>query len=95
MVLAAEFVNERSLTDEILYFKGKIPLVVEAHSADIIATLITLKAEVEAQTGSKIRMTISGATEAHLLAKELGEAGVGVVFVGARPYPLFWERRRM
>lgn len=77
------------------FIQGKIPIVVEAHSADIIATLIVLKAEVEAKMGSKIKMTISGATEAHLLAKEIGEASVGVVFVNSRPYPAVWEQQRL
>ena len=45
--------------------------MIQAYSADVIATLILLKAEIEAQTGIKIQMTISGATEAHLLAKEI------------------------
>ena len=45
----------------------------EAHSADIIATLVLLKKEVDYQQGSKIRLTITGATEAHLLANEIGE----------------------
>lgn len=76
-------------------FQGKTPLVVEADSADIIATLITLKAEVESKTGSTIKMTISGATEAHLLAKEIGQSGIGVIFVESRPYPHVWEQKRL
>ncbi|KAF9481555.1 carbohydrate esterase family 9 protein [Pholiota conissans] len=74
---------------------GKIPLVVEAHSADIIATLIILKKEIRAATGKEIRLTISGATEAHLLGKELSEADVGVILVPARPFPHTWEERRI
>ncbi|KAJ7056657.1 carbohydrate esterase family 9 protein [Mycena amicta] len=74
--------------------QGDIPLVVEAFGADIIATLIVLKREVEAATGRTIKMTITGATEAHLLAKQLGEAGIGIILVPARSYPLFWENRR-
>lgn len=69
--------------------------MIEVYSADVIATLLLLKAEVEAQTGTKIQMTLSGATEAHLLAKEIGEAGVGVVFVSSRPFPTTWEQRRL
>ncbi|KAJ7678489.1 hypothetical protein B0H17DRAFT_1206732 [Mycena rosella] len=74
---------------------GEVPLVVEAHSADIIASLILLKREVEAVKGRTIQMTVSGGSEAHLLAKELGEAGVGVILNPARPFPFFWEFRRM
>ncbi|KAJ7841313.1 carbohydrate esterase family 9 protein [Mycena olivaceomarginata] len=55
---------------------GEIPLVIEAHGADIIASLILLKKEVEHANGKTIQMTITGASEAHLLAEELGEAGV-------------------
>jgi hypothetical protein len=51
--------------------KGIVPLVIEVHSADIMATLIILKAEVEEKIGSNMRMVFSGATEAHLLAEEL------------------------
>ena len=40
-------------------------------------------------------MTITGATEAHFLAKELAEANVGVILTPARPLPANWEKRRM
>jgi hypothetical protein len=69
-------------------------LVVEAHSADIIATLILLKKEVEQAKGRSIKMTITGAAEAHLLAEELGDAGVGVILNPARSFPYLWEDRR-
>ncbi|KAK0188101.1 carbohydrate esterase family 9 protein [Armillaria mellea] len=75
--------------------EGTIPLVVEAHSADVIATLVLLKREVKQAKGTDIRLTITGATEAHLLAKELGEAGVGVVLTPSRPFPYTWEDRRI
>ncbi|KDQ28082.1 hypothetical protein PLEOSDRAFT_1077055 [Pleurotus ostreatus PC15] len=75
--------------------KGVLPLVIEAHSADIIATLILLKREVEREIGSDIRMTISGATEAHLLARELAQAAVGVIVRPSRPFPYVWEDRRL
>ncbi|KAG5220249.1 carbohydrate esterase family protein [Salix suchowensis] len=83
--------RDRSLTTR----QGVLPLVIEAHSADIIATLILLKREVEREIGSDIRMTISGATEAHLLAKELAQAVVGVVVRPSRPFPYVWEDRRL
>jgi len=75
--------------------EGKIPLVVEAHGADIIASLILLKKEVENAKGRSIQMTITGAAEAHLLAQELGEAGVGVILNPARSFPYTWEDRRI
>ncbi|KAJ6532734.1 carbohydrate esterase family 9 protein [Mycena vulgaris] len=73
---------------------GKIPLVIEVESADIIASVLRLKKEVEAAKGNTIRLTISGATEAHLLAKEIGEAGVGVI-IEQRPFPSTWEHKRL
>ncbi|KAJ7510409.1 carbohydrate esterase family 9 protein [Mycena galericulata] len=73
--------------------KGEIPLVVEAHSADIIASLILLKEEVENAKGRTIQLTIAGAAEAHLLAQELGEAGVGVILNPVRSFPYIWEER--
>jgi hypothetical protein len=76
-------------------WQGRIPLVIEAHSADVIATLIVLKKEIERHHYHRMRMTITGASEAHLLAKELADAHVGVILNPARPFPATWERRRM
>jgi hypothetical protein len=72
-------------------------LVVEVHSADIIATLITLKKEVEDTTKMEMRLTIAGGAEAHLLAKELAAANVGVILTPSRlgPFPYVWEGRRL
>ncbi|KAF5393438.1 hypothetical protein D9757_000630 [Collybiopsis confluens] len=74
--------------------EGSLPLVVETHSADIIATLLNLKAEVERAKATKIRLTISGANEAHLLAEHLGKAGVGVLLF-SHPFPTSWDGRRV
>lgn len=67
----------------------------EAHSADVIATLVLLKKQIDLEKQTNIRLTITGASEAHLLAKELGEAGVGIIVNPARPFPSVWEARRM
>ncbi|TFY65178.1 hypothetical protein EVJ58_g2131 [Rhodofomes roseus] len=75
--------------------KGRVTLVVETDSADIIATLITLKKEVEKAYDSTVKMTIAGALEAHLLAKEIAEAGVGIIQVPSQPFPAAWEMRRI
>ena len=56
-----------------LELQGVIPLVIEVESADIMANLLILKAEVEDSIGSRMRMVFSGATEAHLLAANIGE----------------------
>jgi len=68
---------------------------VHTHSADIIATLITLKTEVERHAKADIRLTIAGGGEAHLLARELGAANVGVILNPVRPFPATWETRRI
>ncbi|KAH7876489.1 carbohydrate esterase family 9 protein [Lentinula edodes] len=75
--------------------EGKIPLVIGVHSADIMASLIQLKSEITKETKSAIQMTFAGASEAHLLAKEIGAAGVGVILSPARSFPFFWDMRRI
>ena len=60
-----------------------------------MATLINLKAEFEAETGRKLKLTFSGATEAHILAKEIAEADISVVLTSPRPFPMLWEQKRM
>ncbi|KAF8630679.1 hypothetical protein AX15_002823 [Amanita polypyramis BW_CC] len=75
--------------------EGAIPLVIEAHSADVIATLVILKKEVELENKKTIQMTITGAAEAHMLASELAEARIGIILTPSRPYPKNWERRRI
>ena len=54
-----------------------------------------LKREVEHHTRTKIKLTIAGGGEAHLLAKELGAAKVGVILNPVRPFPATWESRRI
>ena len=46
-------------------------------------------------TKQTMKMTITGAAEAYILAKELSESGVGVILNPARPFPYAWEGRRM
>jgi imidazolonepropionase-like amidohydrolase len=75
--------------------EGKLPLVVDVHSADIMASVIQLKAEVEAYTGSELRLVFSGAAEAHLIAKEISQANVGVILNPSRPFPINWRARRI
>jgi hypothetical protein len=74
--------------------------VVDVESADIMTTLLRIKGEIEHKVYSEtnirknLEFTFSGATEAHLLARELKQAGVGVL-VHPRPFPYTWESRRM
>ncbi|KAF7984922.1 hypothetical protein HWV62_9825 [Athelia sp. TMB] len=70
-------------------------LVIEVENADIMATLLSLKAEYEAASGSTLRLTFSGAAEAHLVAKEIAAAGASVILSPARAYPEKWDERRM
>ena len=64
-------------------------------NADIIASLLKLKQEVEAISGTPMRMTLVGAGEAHLVAAELAAANVGVIVTPPRPFPYTWEGRRV
>jgi hypothetical protein len=74
--------------------QGDIPLVIDVVESDIIATLVELKREIEAESGP-LKVTLSGATEAHLVAKQLGEAGIGVIVTEPRPFPHSWEEKDM
>jgi len=75
--------------------QGKLPLVIQVHSADIMASLINLKKEIETEHGKLIQMTFAGASEAHILAKEIGTAKVGIILNPARPFPGTWKSRRI
>ncbi|KAJ7448972.1 hypothetical protein FB451DRAFT_1187478 [Mycena latifolia] len=68
---------------------GEIPLVIKVHNADVmpVATLLLLKGEFEASTSATLRMTFAGATEAHVLAAQIGTAGVSVILAPARSQP--------
>jgi len=57
--------------------------------------LIKLKKEIEANKTVDLKLTVAGAAEAHLLAKELGEANVGVIVTPSRPFPQSWVMKRM
>ncbi|KAJ7039580.1 hypothetical protein C8F04DRAFT_1085776 [Mycena alexandri] len=75
--------------------RGSLPLVVTVHNADVIANLLLLKQEVETKVGKTMKMTLVGATEAHLLAPEIAAAGVGVILSPPRSFPYTWEQRRI
>ncbi|KAG6835004.1 hypothetical protein H0H93_005679, partial [Arthromyces matolae] len=74
---------------------GEIPLVVDVDNADIMTTLLKLKANYESWSGNSLRLTFTGAAEAHLLADEISDAGVSVVITSPRPYPGAWENQRI
>ncbi|KAI9507549.1 hypothetical protein F5148DRAFT_102021 [Russula earlei] len=74
---------------------GRLPLVIDVGSADVMAALLKLKEEVEQKRGTRMRIVFSGAAEAHLLAKEIGRARVGVILTPLRPFPQSWDDRRI
>ncbi|KAJ4478297.1 hypothetical protein J3R30DRAFT_3890154, partial [Lentinula aciculospora] len=86
-------------TDTGVYFRkaaeGVIPLVVEVHNADIMASLIMLRAEVDSKIGGQMRMVFVGATEAWLLAEQLSQARVGVILTSLQPVASTWDQKRI
>lgn len=60
-----------------------------------MATLVNLKQEYEDITRNNLRLTFSGAAEAHLLAKEIARARISVIVTSPRTFPTVWEQRRM
>ncbi|KAK3723497.1 hypothetical protein LTR37_001749 [Vermiconidia calcicola] len=90
--------EERSLKQVVL---GKMPLAVTVHSADLIASLLRLKAEVEAameretmRDGTAIRMIIVGGAESWIIADALAKANVGVVLAPFLAFAESWDQRR-
>lgn len=73
---------------------GDLPLVVTVHSADAIASLLSVKKEVEEVSSSKIHLTVLGGAESHLVADALADAKVGVVLAPLQSYSTSWEQRR-
>ena len=73
---------------------GDLPIVVTVHSADAIASILKVKHAVEGQGGRKLRLSIIGGAESHILADELAAAGVGVVLAPAESYATGWDQRR-
>ena len=94
-LLKAITANKTEDVGEATYLKkvveGSMPLVIEVHSADTIASLLRLKAEVEA---AEIRLIIVGGAESHMLANELAAAEVGVVLAPLLSYSETWDQRR-
>ncbi|EGO21300.1 hypothetical protein SERLADRAFT_417630 [Serpula lacrymans var. lacrymans S7.9] len=74
---------------------GESTLVVDVDSADIMGTLLLLKAEYEKASGKRLQLTFAGASEAHLIAKEISKAGVSVIVTLPKPFPDTWDQRRI
>lgn len=91
--------------DETAYLKRVVsdglPLVLSAHSADTIVSIIRLKGEVEEAIKSldpaiptKLRVIIIGGAESHLVASEIADAGISVVLAPLLPHAQSWDQRR-
>lgn len=81
---------------------GTFPLVLAAHSADTIASIIRLKSTIEHAISKskssleqpKLRVVVIGAAEAHLVAAELAEAKIAVVLAPLQPHQGSWDQKR-
>lgn len=80
---------------------GSMPLILSAHSADTIASIIRLKAEVEAAiarsaftSAPTLRVVVIGGAESHLVAQELSATAIAVVLAPLLPHAQTWDQRR-
>lgn len=81
--------------------QGTLPLVLSAHSADTIASVIKLKHYVEylltltpSPPKKSLRVVVVGGTEAHLVATELASANISLVLAPLLPHAQSWDQRR-
>jgi imidazolonepropionase-like amidohydrolase len=73
---------------------GESALVLSAHSADTIASVIRLKSQIETASSQSLRIVIIGGAEAHLVADELAAAKIAVVLAPLLPHAQSWDQRR-
>jgi hypothetical protein len=73
---------------------GETALILSAHSADTISSIIRLKSHVESVSDQKLRIVVIGAAEAHLVADELAAANISVVLAPLLPHAQSWDQRR-
>lgn len=90
--------NDKTNSTEEAWLKrvvlGECALVLSAHSADTIASIIRLKSQVESASSQKIRVVIIGGAEAHLVADELAASKIAVVLAPLLPHAQSWDQRR-
>lgn len=92
--------SEESYLKKVL--NGQRVLALTINSADGIATALKIKTEIEAFTLStkgsrashKIKLAIIGGAEAHLVAKELADAQVGVILAPLLSFGESWDAKR-
>ncbi|KAK5173901.1 uncharacterized protein LTR77_002582 [Saxophila tyrrhenica] len=73
---------------------GEMPLAITVHSADLIASLLRVKAEVEAATDHTLRLIIIGGAESHLLAPSLAATNTSVLLAPFLAFSETWDQRR-
>jgi hypothetical protein len=76
---------------------GQSALVINVHSADAIASLLRLKQHLETSILPKnttLRLVLTGASEAPLLAPLLSSAGVPLILSPIFAYSTTWDQRR-
>ena len=104
-LLKAASANRTEVVGKLKYLTkvldGDMALVINVHSADLIASLLRLKVDVESaiseqatSNASKLRLVLVGGAESHMLAEELAAADVGVVLAPLLPYSESWDQRR-
>ncbi|KAJ4124900.1 hypothetical protein NW768_009240 [Fusarium equiseti] len=79
---------------------GERVLALTINSADGIATALRIKSEIEgmletSNVAQRIKMAIIGGAESHMVAKELGQAGVGVILSPLQSIGDSWDSRRV
>lgn len=84
--------SEKAFLKEVV--EGNLPLVLGIHSADTTATVIKLKAELEAAGAKNLTLIIHGGAESHIVATELAEANIPVVLAPLLAYSQSWDERR-
>ncbi|KAG8736261.1 hypothetical protein FRC10_009537 [Ceratobasidium sp. 414] len=77
----------------VIKVRASFPLVVSAEQADIMATLIRVKSEIENVSNSTLHLVFAGSTESHLLATEIAGAKIGVILAPPKSFPRLWDQR--
>ncbi|KAK6439810.1 hypothetical protein LTR95_003969 [Oleoguttula sp. CCFEE 5521] len=88
-------ITSQETLDLLLVLNGTLPLVITAHKADTIASLLSLNSLITSPPHpAPLRLVIHGAAEAHILAPELAAANVPVILAAPYPYSFTWDQRR-
>ncbi|KAF7723426.1 hypothetical protein EC973_002025 [Apophysomyces ossiformis] len=76
--------------------QGKLPVVIETHDKDEIASIVNMKHQLYERSGGKyaVQFVVLGGTEAHLVAEHLQRLDIPVILTPARCYPATWQQRQ-